>query len=116
VIQLINSKNPDGTIKPFTQKDMETMEILTIHASSAIVRGITAKIMILRMLALNTMRDPKETKGHFVVITGFDKRGDIVTLDPAAPSAKKARTVYGRKEFAAAWLKNKKGLFYFIWE
>lgn len=58
----------------------------------------------------------KETKGHFVLVTGFDKKGNIITLDPAAPSDKTVRRVYDRKEFADSWLKNKKGLFYLITE
>ena len=65
VIQLLNSKNSVGKIVPFTKDDQEFLEILTVQASAAIVRGLMAREMVLRMLALTTMRDPKETKGHF---------------------------------------------------
>jgi uncharacterized protein YvpB len=54
------------------------------------------------------------TAGHLVVITGFDKKGDVIVMDPAAKTAKDARRVYSRAQFAEAWLKNKKGLTYAI--
>lgn len=55
-----------------------------------------------------------QTDGHLVVIAGFDEKGNPIVYDPAAPSAKTVRRVYDRKQFAAAWLKNKKGLAYAI--
>ena len=54
----------------------------------------------------------KQTDGHLVVIAGFDEKGNPIVYDPAAPSAKSVRRIYDRKQFAAAWLKNKKGLAY----
>ncbi len=58
----------------------------------------------------------KETKGHIVVICGFDEEGNIIVADPAAKDAASVKRIYGRKEFALAWLKNKKGLAYAIGE
>lgn len=54
----------------------------------------------------------KQTDGHLVVLAGFDEKGNPIVYDPAAPSAKTVRRVYDRKQFAQAWLKNKKGLAY----
>lgn len=54
------------------------------------------------------------TAGHLVVIIGFDKNGDVITIDPSAKTAAQARRVYSRAQFAEAWLKNKKGLAYAI--
>ena len=56
----------------------------------------------------------KQTDGHLVVIAGFDEKGNPIVYDPAAPSAQTVRRIYDRKQFAQAWLKNKKGLAYAI--
>ena len=58
----------------------------------------------------------KSTQGHLVVICGIDKNGDIIVMDSAAKDEKSVRRVYNRKQFAAAWLKNKKGIAYAIGE
>ncbi|MDR0953522.1 MAG: C39 family peptidase [Elusimicrobiota bacterium] len=55
-----------------------------------------------------------QTQGHLVVIIGIDKNGNIIALDPAAKTAKQARIVYSREQFAKAWLKNKKGVAFAI--
>ena len=51
------------------------------------------------------------TKGHLVVIKGFDESGDFLVNDPAADE-KTVERVYRRNEFAKAWLANKYGLVY----
>ena len=56
----------------------------------------------------------KKTKGHLLVIKGFDAKGDIITNDPAAAGENTVERVYDRKEFARAWLKNKSGTAYII--
>jgi len=58
----------------------------------------------------------KSTEGHLVVICGIDKKGDIIVMDSAAKDENSVRRIYNRKEFAAAWLKNKKGIAYAIGE
>ena len=54
----------------------------------------------------------KQTKGHLVVITGFDKNGNFLVNDPAANASAAVNRVYNREEFARVWLKNKNGLIY----
>ncbi|MEW6040970.1 MAG: C39 family peptidase, partial [Elusimicrobiota bacterium] len=54
------------------------------------------------------------TKGHLVVIRGFDKKGRVIVNDPAAPDATSVERIYDRKEFARAWIKNKLGTSYVI--
>lgn len=54
------------------------------------------------------------TAGHLLVICGFDKDGNIIAMDPAAKTAAQTRRVYDRKQFAEAWLNNKKGIAYAI--
>lgn len=54
------------------------------------------------------------TPGHLVVIKGFDHNGNVITLDPAAKTAAQAQTTYDKKQFACAWLKNKRGVAYVV--
>ena len=56
----------------------------------------------------------KKTKGHLLVITGFDAKGNVITNDPAAPDEKTVERVYDRAQFSAAWLKNKFGTCYIL--
>ena len=56
----------------------------------------------------------KKTKGHLLVITGFDAKGNVITNDPAAPDERSVERVYDRAQFSAAWLKNKFGTCYIL--
>ena len=58
----------------------------------------------------------KKSEGHLVVICGFDADGNVIVMDPAASKEQNVRRIYDRKQFAAAWLKNKKGIAYAIGE
>ena len=55
-----------------------------------------------------------KTRGHLVVLKGFDKNGRALVNDPAAPSTGTVGRSYDRKEFARAWLGNKRGTAYVI--
>lgn len=55
-----------------------------------------------------------KTKGHLMLVVGFNSDGDVVALDPAAPDRGSARRVYKRQEFHRAWRINKRGLAYLI--
>ncbi|MDR2401326.1 MAG: HD domain-containing protein [Deferribacteraceae bacterium] len=65
VIQLINKKDLLGNTITFEETDLTHLEILCLHAASAIDKGVAARQAMLRMLALTTLKDPKETNGHF---------------------------------------------------
>ncbi|PIU17688.1 MAG: hypothetical protein COT18_12715 [Elusimicrobia bacterium CG08_land_8_20_14_0_20_59_10] len=54
------------------------------------------------------------TRGHLLVIKGFDGRGNVIVNDPAAPGPGTVERVYDRAQFAAAWLKNKYGTCYIV--
>jgi len=56
----------------------------------------------------------KKTKGHLLLITGFDAKGDVITQDPAAPEEKTVERTYPRAQFSDAWLKNKYGTAYIL--
>lgn len=55
----------------------------------------------------------KGTRGHFVLIKGFDARGNVVCNEPAVKTGR-AERVYRREEFARAWFRNKYGAAYMI--
>lgn len=55
----------------------------------------------------------KGTRGHFVLLKGFDARGNAVCNEPAVKEGRAERT-YGREEFARAWFRNKYGAAYII--
>ncbi len=54
------------------------------------------------------------TNGHLLVIVGFDRDGDVVVNDPAAPGASGVRRTYDRAQFERAWLTRSGGLVYVI--
>jgi hypothetical protein len=56
----------------------------------------------------------KATRGHLLVVTGFTREGNVIVMDPAAPSPKKTRLIYDRYEFHKAWRVNKRGLAYLV--
>lgn len=56
----------------------------------------------------------KKTKGHLLVIAGFNAKGDVITHDPAAPEEATVERVYKRAQFARAWLGNKFGTSYIV--
>lgn len=56
----------------------------------------------------------RKTKGHLLVLAGFNAKGDVITHDPAAPDEKTVERVYDRVQFARAWLENKYGTSYII--
>lgn len=64
VLQLINCKNEEGAVIPFPESD----EPLVLHfantAAMAIERARMTRSMILRMIKMAELRDPKETGAH----------------------------------------------------
>lgn len=44
------------------------------------------------------------TRGHLLVLIGFDAAGDCVALDPAAPDASSARRTYRRADLETTWM------------
>jgi len=56
----------------------------------------------------------RKTKGHLLVLAGFNAKGDVITHDPAAPEEKTVERVYDRAQFAQAWFRNKYGTAYII--
>lgn len=44
------------------------------------------------------------TNGHLLVVVGFDRAGNVVVNDPAAPSNASVRRTYNRAQFENVWL------------
>jgi len=71
VIQVLNAKDKSGRIIPFSADD----EIIFTHfantASSALERAHFTRAMILRMIKMSELRDPKETGAHVNRVAGY---------------------------------------------
>lgn len=64
VMQLINAKNERGAISPFSEESLLYVPLFANHAAVAIERGIMNRELILRMMKMAELRDPKETGAH----------------------------------------------------
>ncbi|MCL2244224.1 MAG: HD domain-containing protein [Treponema sp.] len=71
VIQVLNAKDSQDNIVPFSNDD----EILITHfannASIVLQRAFTTRTMILRMIKMSELRDPKETGTHVNRVAGY---------------------------------------------
>ena len=71
VIQVLNAKDDKGNIVPFSSDD----EILITHfannASIVLQRAFMTRTMILRMIKMSELRDPKETGTHVNRVAGY---------------------------------------------
>lgn len=64
VLQLINAKNASGAIIPFSKNDEPFIMHFANTAAIALERAQMTREIILRMLRMAEMRDPKETGAH----------------------------------------------------
>jgi HD-GYP domain-containing protein (c-di-GMP phosphodiesterase class II) len=71
LIQIINKKNTKNEIIPFTKND----ELLAMHfgnnATVALQRAQMTRAIILRMIKMSALRDPKETGMHVNRVAGY---------------------------------------------
>lgn len=63
VMQLINSME-DGTPRPFTSDMQMRVNLLAAQAGAALERGKMTQALLLRMLKMAELRDPRETGAH----------------------------------------------------
>jgi hypothetical protein len=54
------------------------------------------------------------SNGHLMVLRGFDKSGNPIINDPAAPSDQTVRRVYDRAQLEQAWLRSSGGIVYVL--
>lgn len=64
VMQIINRMDADGNVIPFSESDENFSTFFAANATSAIEKGKMTREMILRMIKMAELRDPKETGAH----------------------------------------------------
>jgi response regulator RpfG family c-di-GMP phosphodiesterase len=64
VMQLINALDSDNSIVPFSQEDEPHIKHFATSAALAVERAQTTRNIILRMISMAELRDPKETGAH----------------------------------------------------
>jgi len=71
VIQVMNSKNDRGNIIPFSSDDEVFLTHFATNASMVLQRAYITRAMILRMIKMSELRDPKETGTHVNRVAGY---------------------------------------------
>ncbi len=64
VMQLINAQDEAGAVIPFAESDIPIIRIFSNNAAMAIERAQMVRTMLLRMISMAELRDPKETGPH----------------------------------------------------
>jgi HD-GYP domain-containing protein (c-di-GMP phosphodiesterase class II) len=71
VLQLINSKDASGKIKPFDESDIRYVNLLAGQTMPFLTRSIMTQRLIDSMLKMSSMRDPLETGAHVNRVGAF---------------------------------------------
>ena len=71
VIQVMNSMDNDGNIIPFSPDDEILITHFATNASMVLQRAYITRAMILRMIKMSELRDPKETGTHVNRVAGY---------------------------------------------
>ncbi len=71
VLQVINAQDRQKRIRPFDRDDEKVMLHFASIAAVAMERAKMTRSMILRMIRMAEMRDPKETGAHVTRVAGF---------------------------------------------
>jgi len=71
VIQIINSKDKDGNTVPFSKSDEVIITHFANNATVALQKAQIIRTMILRMIKMAELRDPKETGSHVSRVSGY---------------------------------------------
>jgi len=71
VLQLINARTTRGGIRAFTKDDEQLLSHFSSSATLALQRAQLTRTMILRMIRMAELRDPKETGPHVNRVAGY---------------------------------------------
>jgi HD-GYP domain-containing protein (c-di-GMP phosphodiesterase class II) len=71
VIQVINARNDSGQSIPFLKNDELLISHFAANATVALQRAYMTRAMILRMIRMSELRDPKETGAHVNRVAGY---------------------------------------------
>ena len=71
ILQIINAEEPSGKVIPFSQEDERMMLHFASIAAVALERAQMTRAILLRMIQMAEMRDPKETGAHVNRVGGY---------------------------------------------
>ena len=71
VIQVLNKIDVHGEIIPFSEEDEFLLTHFAANATVALQRAYVTRAMILRMIKMSELRDPKETGSHVNRVAGY---------------------------------------------
>lgn len=71
VIQVINALDDSGLAVPFAKEDELIISHFAANATVALQRAYMTRAMILRMIKMSELRDPKETGPHVNRVAGY---------------------------------------------
>jgi HD-GYP domain-containing protein (c-di-GMP phosphodiesterase class II) len=71
VIQVINKMDKEGNVLPFSEEDEFLITHFASNATIALQRASVTRAMILRMIKMAELRDPKETGTHVNRVAGY---------------------------------------------
>jgi HD-GYP domain-containing protein (c-di-GMP phosphodiesterase class II) len=71
VIQVINSMDAGGKVIPFSPEDEFLITHFASNATTVLQRAYAARAMIMRMIKMSELRDPKETGTHVSRVAGY---------------------------------------------
>jgi response regulator RpfG family c-di-GMP phosphodiesterase len=71
VIQVINARGPKGGLRAFNQEDELLITHFAEHATLALQRAQLTRTILLRMIKMAEIRDPKETGPHVNRVAGY---------------------------------------------
>ena len=71
VLQVINAQDPENRVVPFSETDGKMMAHFASTAAVAMERAQMTRAIILRMIRMAEMRDPKETGAHVNRVAGY---------------------------------------------
>ena len=71
VIQVLNSKDTSGNIVPFSSDDEILLTHFASNATMALQRAYITRAMILKIIKISELRDPKETGTHVNRVAGY---------------------------------------------
>ncbi len=71
ILQIINAQDPDGNIVCFTENDERMMFHFASIAAIALERAQMTRALLLRMIRMAELRDPKETGAHVNRVGSF---------------------------------------------
>ena len=71
VIQVLNKMDEQGIVVPFTKEDEFLITHFAANGTIALQRAYVTRAMILRMIKMSELRDPKETGTHVNRVAGY---------------------------------------------